>query len=233
MMLLHGHLQDSSSPPPPAPAPAPHHSGKAPLATLRPRAQPPARPPVTLLASSLFFPSHSDDVPSSLLFLTLDSIVRPRIDDFLVHIQPMIPVFDRAYVEHLLADSVKLKTREHAALLLAMTALSLVHPLNAEQISQRPRRIREAALYADEALRLGRRWDFGQTATFEACMASYLLFGLMHEMDAGHGAKLRLCEAVTLGEAMGLDDAETYRGLTAAKLEQRMTLYWVLGVTER
>lgn len=208
--------------------------GKLPLTTLAPYAIPAARPPIQLLASSLFFPSSSsDDTPSSLLVLTLDSIVRPRIDDYLQRIQPMIPVFDRDYIEALLADPIKLKNREHAAMLLAMTALSLVHPLSGTEIGQRPKRMREAAIFADEALRLGRRWDFGQTAAFEACMASYLLFGLLHEMDAGHGAQLRLVEAVSLGETMKLGDAETYRGLSETKTQQRMTLYWVLGVTER
>ncbi|KAI5449584.1 hypothetical protein NCC49_004577 [Naganishia albida] len=178
---------------------------------------------------SALTPVSSD--PSPMFTLCLDTIVRPQIAVFFSRIAPMIPVFSAAYIQSKL-DSIH-HSRDFIGMVLAMTALSLVHPLNVHEALQRPTRIRQAQILMDEALRLRDGWQFGTTATVEAIMTSYLMFGTLYEMGHAAGAKLRLREAVSLGETLRLDDPRSYHGLDRAEALRRLKTYWVLSVTER
>jgi hypothetical protein len=163
--------------------------------------------------------------------LSLDSIIRPQITIFFKRIAPMIPVFSPPYIQGRLDR--RHPDRDFIGMVLAMTALSLVHPLNVQEALQRPTRVRQARILMDEALRLRDGWQFGTTASVEAIMTSYLMFGTLYEMGHAAGAKLRLREAVSLGETLRLDDPRSYLGLDRAEALRRLKTYWVLSVTER
>lgn len=178
---------------------------------------------------SALVPVASD--PSPMFTLCLDSIIRPQIAIFFQRIAPMIPVFTPAYIQARLDGSSP--SKDFVGMVLAMTALSLIHPLNVQEALQRPTRIRQAQILMDEALRLRDGWQFGTTASVEAIMTSYLMFGTLYEMGYAAGAKLRLREAVSLGETLRLDDARSYLGLDRAEALRRLKTYWVLSVTER
>lgn len=114
-----------------------------------------------------------------------------------------------------------------------MTALSLIHPLHNNEVVQRPTQAKQAKTLMDEACRLRARWDYGCAPTAEAVMTSYLMFGTLFELGQGAGARLRLKEAVSMGEAMRLDDMGSYVGMEREEARRRKRLFWVLAVTER
>ncbi len=204
--------------------------GRLPATFLSPFASPPAH-------VALGIPPPMPIVPpeeiSPLFTLTLEAMVRPQLGIYVARIHPMIPVFSPEWLYASLDDPAKLQNREHIAMILAMTALSLVHPLESHEVCQKPTRARHATILMNEALRLGRKWDFGCSASYEACMTSYYLFGALFELGYAAGAKLRLREAITLGETMGLDNLKTYIGLSRDEVQRRIRLYWILSVTER
>lgn len=166
-----------------------------------------------------------------LLTLTLDSLIRPQLEIFFTRIFPMIPVYTRA--EILARLEYDLQDRTFVALVLSMSALSLVHPLEASEMPQKPMRSKQAAMLLDEACRLSARWDYGCNATIENVLTSYLMFGTLFELGHASGARMRLRESISMGEGMRLDDAESYAGISAVEARRRMRMYWILAVTER
>jgi hypothetical protein len=167
-----------------------------------------------------------------LLTLTLDSLIRPQLNVFFERVYPMIPVFARDEVL-LRLNSTGLRDRDFIAMILSMTALSLVHPLNASEELQRVTRARQATMLLDEACRLSARWDYGCAASTESVLTSYLMFGTLFELGHASGARMRLRESISMGEAMRLDDPEAYAGLDSNEARRRMRMYWILAVTER
>ncbi|KAL7424686.1 hypothetical protein Q5752_000370 [Cryptotrichosporon argae] len=167
---------------------------------------------------------------SPLLALTLDTLVRPQLACFFARVYPMIPVLSAADVHGLLAAPL---TRASAALVLAMVALSLIHPLEPAELAARPARLAQARAVLDEVCRLRAHWDFGERPTLEHALTSFLMFGALFEMGLATAARLRLVEAVAIGRAMRLGDADAYRGLEPSEAGRRMRMYWVLAVTER
>ena len=174
----------------------------------------------------------SEDI-SPILTLTLETLIKPQIEIFFQRIHPMIPIFPPSYIYSRINDHDTMQDRGFVAMILSMTSLSLIHPLNADEIRQKQTRSKQAKALMDEACRLRGRWDYGSSATFEAVMMSYFMFGAMFELGHAAGARLRLKEAISLGEMMGLDNANMYVGLEPEEIRRRMRLYWVLAVTER
>ncbi len=204
--------------------------GSPPSGFLLPSAQSSARRP-TIIPNPMEI--GSADELSPMFTLTLDTLIKPQIEIFFDRIHPMIPIFTRSYISNQIENPNSIRNRDFMTMILAMTALSLIHPLNEEELPHRQTRTKQATILIDEALRLGRRWDFGCSATFETVMTSYFIFGTLFEMGHAAGAKFRLKEAISLGETMGLDDANAYIGLGMAEMQRRIRLYWVLSVTER
>lgn len=180
-------------------------------------------------ATNLPFAALEETCP--LLTLTLDSLIRPQLEVFFTRIFPMIPVYTRDEIFARL--DYDLQDRTFVALVLSMSALSLVHPLEASEVPQKPMRSKQAAMLLDEACRLSARWDYGCNATIENVLTSYLMFGTLFELGHASGARMRLRESISMGEGMRLDDAESYVGLSAVEARRRMRMYWILAVTER
>jgi hypothetical protein len=145
----------------------------------------------------------------------------------------MMPVFPPSYTFSRLSDPNSLRCPDFVAMILSMSALSLIHPLMSHEMVEKVARAKKAKVLLDEAGRLMSRWDLGLNVTLEAVMAKYLMFGTLFELGHTGPAKLRLKEAVNLGAEMYLDRVESYSGLEPAELKRRMRMYWVLAVTER
>lgn len=178
-------------------------------------------------------PFTTPEDASPILTLTLESLIRPQLDTFYDRIYPMMPVFPPSYLFARLADPVSLGQPDFVALILAKCAMSLIHPLLTHEMPQRPMRLRQAKILLDEACRLLAKWNYGCQVTLEAVMASYLMFGILFEMGQTAGAKLRLKEAIAMGETMELNLPTSYHNLGTAEVKRRMRMYWVLAVTER
>jgi hypothetical protein len=167
-----------------------------------------------------------------LLTLTLETLIRPQLEVFFERVYPMIPVFPHDEVMSRI-NGAGLNDRDFVAMILTMTALSLVHPLKLEEAAQKPTRARQATMLLDEACRLSARWDYGCASTIEGVLTSYLMFGTLFELGHAAGARMRLRESISMGEAMKLDEPSAYAGLEPREARRRMRMYWILAVTER
>lgn len=180
--------------------------------------------------------AEPDDI-CPILILTLDTLVKPQIQVFFDRIYSMIPVYTREEVNSRISQPGALQDRAFVALILSMVSLSLVHPLTPNEVQSRTTRVKQATMLLDEACKLTARWDLGSIesggATLEGCLTSYLMFGALFEMGHQTASKLRLSEAVSLGEAMGLHRQSSYISLSAVEAKRRMRMYWILAVTER
>lgn len=170
---------------------------------------------------------------SPILTLTLETLIRPQLDTFYDRIYPMMPVFPPSYLFARLADPASLAEPHFVSLVLAKCAISLIHPLMSHEMPQKPTRLKQCKILLDEACRLLSRWDYGCRVTLEAVMTSYLVFGALFEMGQIAASKLRLREAIVMGETMELHKPSSYHNLGTAEVKRRMRMYWVLAVTER
>jgi len=178
------------------------------------------------------FTATSEDI-SPILTLCLDSLIRPQISIFLDRIQPMIPVYTPSEILSRLGDARSLQSPTFVAMILCMAALSLVHPLRPEELPHRAQRAKQAKVLMDEACRLRAGWDHGCDPCCEGVLASYLMFGTLFELGEAAGSRLRLKEAVTMGEAMQLDLPFSYLNQHPIEAARRRRLFFVLAVTER
>jgi hypothetical protein len=191
-------------------------------------------PPTLGLSAPLFdLPFTPPEDISPILTLTLETLIKPQLDVFFVRIFPMMPVFPPSYTFSRLSDPTSLRCPDFVAMILSMSALSLIHPLMSHEMVEKVTRAKKAKVLLDEACRLMARWDHGSNVTLEGVMAKYLMFGTLFELGHTGPAKLRLKEAVNLGAEMYLDRIESYAGLEPAEVKRRLRMYWVLAVTER
>jgi hypothetical protein len=189
--------------------------------------------PFDLSAPLFGLPFTPPDDISPILTLTLETLIKPQLDVFFVRIFPMMPVFPPSYTFSRLSDPSALLCPDFIAMILSMSALSLIHPLMSHEMVEKVTRAKKAKVLLDEACRLMARWDHGSNVTLEAVMAKYLMFGTLFELGHTGPARLRLKEAVNLGSEMYLDRVESYQGLEPLELKRRLRMYWVLAVTER
>ena len=145
----------------------------------------------------------------------------------------MLLVIPPSYIDERISVPAWHRRPDFVAMVLSMTALSLIHPLYEHEVKERTIRAKQSKTLLEEACRLSARWDHGSFPTIESIMTSYLIFGVLLELGHMDGARLRLKEALSLGETMRLDDPATYYAIDATEAERRRRMYWVLAVTER
>ncbi|WWC63758.1 uncharacterized protein I303_106363 [Kwoniella dejecticola CBS 10117] len=180
-----------------------------------------------------YLPFYPPEDVSPVLTLTLDTLIKPQLEIFFERIYPMMPIFSPTFIFGRLSDVEAHQNRTFVALILAMCSLSLIHPLKPDEVPQRTTRAKQSKTLMDEVLRLRSKWDWSSQASVESATTSYMLFGTMFELGHAEGARLRLKEAIGIGELLKLDDIRTYVGIEADEARRRMRLFWVLGITER
>ena len=194
-------------------------------------------------------PAMTPEDLSPLLTLSLESLVIPQLETFFARVYPMIPIFPRSYIfdrlhqSHLAATAAQpavqhsahsyTQDRSFLSLIFAMCALSIIHPLEPHELASRPHRIKQAKVLMDESLRLRARWEITSHPTCEGILTSYLLFGALFEMGYGDGARMKLREAISGGEALRLGDLRSYQWLEVEERTRRVRMFWVLAITER
>jgi hypothetical protein len=145
----------------------------------------------------------------------------------------MIPVYTPEELRTRLEDPTSYHSPTFVAMVLCMAALSLVHPLRPNELTKRDHRAKQAKVLMDEACRLRAGWAHGCDPCCEGVLASFLMFGCLFELGEAGGSRLRLKEAVTMGEAMQLDMPYTYKTLDMVERSRRRRLFYILAVTER
>ena len=171
--------------------------------------------------------------PSPIVRLAIDSLILPQIALFFKRIHPMIPVFSPSYVYEKIAIQTHHTDSDFCAMLLALTSLTLIHPLAPEERAGKDGRREHAKMLLAEACRLRDGWDFGTRSQFSAAMTSYFMFGALFELGQAEAARMRLREALSLGEIMKLHRKEGYDLNEPLEAQRRLKLFWVLTVTER
>jgi len=200
--------------------------------------QPVAVPPVAAVTAPSFL-THGDLSvsstfgPSPIVRLAIDSLILPQAAIFYKRIFPMIPVLSPAYIYEKIAIRAHHTDPEFCAMLLALTALTLIHPLAPEERAGKDGRRDHAKMLLAEACRLRDSWDFGSRHQFEAAMTSYFMFGALFELGQVAAARIRLSEALALGEIMLLHRKDAYDLGDVLDAQRKLRLYWVLTVTER
>lgn len=190
-------------------------------------------PNLGMTAPMFNVPFTPPDDLSPILTLTLETLIKPQLDIFFVRIFPMMPVFPPSFTFSRLSNPHALRCPDFVAMILSMSALSLIHPLMTHEVAEKVSRAKKAKVFLDEACRLMARWDHGVNVTLEAVMAKYLMFGTLFELGHTGPARLRLRESIHLGAEMYLDRLESYAGLDPPEVKRRLRMYWVLAVTER
>lgn len=178
-------------------------------------------------------PFTPPEILSPLLTLTLDTLIIPQLETFFARVYPMIPIFTRSYVFDRIHNPSFQADNSFVSLIFAMCSLSVIHPLEPNEMAQRPNRVKQAKVFMDESCKLRAKWDYGSPPSSEGVMTSYLMFGTLFELGFGDMAKMRLREAISMGEVLRLNDARSYQFLERDEASRRLRMFWVLAITER
>lgn len=173
------------------------------------------------------------DTEQFTLSLLAETLFRPQITSYFDRINPMMPVLERSDILSRLNDPEWLSARDNLALVLVTTGLALVHPFTAEEKSRKADREKQALMLLDRACRLVAAWDYGCAGTVEKTLTSFVSFGILHELGHGGGARLRLRDAISMAESMGLNLRSSYQGLEPWEARRRLRLFYILALTER
>ncbi|WVQ96920.1 hypothetical protein IAU59_004028 [Kwoniella sp. CBS 9459] len=169
---------------------------------------------------------------SPILTLTFDTLIRPQLEIFYERIYPMMPIYTYQEIMTRFEDTMTRHNVDFITMMLSMASLSLIHPLYPHEISERHSRAKQSKLLMDEVCRLRAKWNHGCQPSIEGIMTSYCMFGALFEMGQDAGARMRLKEAVSMGESMDLDTL--WDGpVDGMESQRRFKVYWMLGVTER
>ncbi|RKU40007.1 hypothetical protein DL546_000533 [Coniochaeta pulveracea] len=179
--------------------------------------------------------------PSPLFVLSLDTLIIPRLQAYYDSIYPMIPVLPAtAIFSHLPSRAHQYpwstdRTRDPSflALVLSMAALASVHPLLPHEVPFRQQYVDQAVVMLDEAGRLNTSWSYDCQPSIESILTQYLAFGTLLELGFEDGARVRLRQAVAMGDAMQLGDMSAYLNVSREEQRRRLGIFWVLSVTER
>ena len=194
--------------------------------------------PFTAAQSGLSIPTFAippviKHYPDYLSIDVIDSLIRPQLEVYFDRINPMMPVLMREDILGHLDDSTWLDDRDNLALVLVASALALLHPMTAEEKSQRHKRERQAIMLLDQACHLVAAWDYGCRGTVEKTLTSFFMFGILHELGHVEEARMRLRDAITMGDSMELDKRSSYQALSPYEGGRRLRLFYILAMTER
>ncbi|KAH7070005.1 hypothetical protein BKA63DRAFT_519949 [Paraphoma chrysanthemicola] len=153
---------------------------------------------------------------------------------FMEQLHPSMPVFKVSYIIDGIRNQRFLHDRSFSALLHGISALVVFQILqNSSRRRNESFRVEQAESLLAEAVRLHSHADLGESPMLNHVLTSMFLFGCQFCKGNHHAAKLRLREAVTLAETMGLDDPQTYTGISGGEKERRMRTYLCLTVIHR
>ena len=160
-----------------------------------------------------------------------DGALSRTLSTFFNRLAPTMPVFSRAW----LAD--RLSAREHnrniqfAAMCLAISAVVRIQPIHSAEVPEM--HLQEARELLNVAVGLHSSTQLGQSPTVDSILTSFYIFACLFGLSERGAAWLRLQEAISLAELLGLSDAKTYRDLDPVERDQRRRLYLLLSITER
>jgi hypothetical protein len=157
----------------------------------------------------------------------------PWIDVYFDRLHPTIPVLNRSALYTAMLTQEHRKNSQFGAMLLSLCAFSLTQPIEIDERPTTSSRALQARAMMQEATKMRSCSDFGENPTIDDVLTSFFLFGCLFGSNQHNAAWLRIREALDLAATLGLNDPESYRGLSGEEKGQRLRTYLVLSITER
>lgn len=161
-----------------------------------------------------------------------DSVIGSLIQIFLDRLHMSMPFFKRSYLINNLNAERHHYDSQFAALILAICTLTVLQPRQAQDSALLPDDVKPDDLLQN-SIRLHSGTQFGQAPTLEAILTSTFLFACHFCLGQDNAAWVRLREAITLGEILGLHDPSAYQNVGASEKDRRQRAYLCLTILER
>ncbi len=157
----------------------------------------------------------------------------PWIDVYFKRLNPIGPILNRTTVYHGMLMRKHRTDSQYGAMLLVLCAFAMSQPIQIHEHASSFSRQVQASILMDECVKMRITADFGEHPTIEMVLTSLFLFSCLFNGNKQRAAALRLREAVSLAQDLGLHLPESYPGLDAETREQWLRTYLALSVTER
>ena len=157
----------------------------------------------------------------------------PWIDVYFKRLNPIGPIVNRTTIYHGMLMRKHRTDSQYGAMLLAICAFAMSQPIQIHEHASTLSRSVQAYILMEECVKMRMTADFGEHPTIEMVLTSLFLFSCLFNINKQGAASLRLQEAVSLAQILGLHLPESYSGLDAETREQWLRTYLALSVTER
>ncbi|KAL0260192.1 hypothetical protein SLS55_003876 [Diplodia seriata] len=211
----------------PQPAPPSNNAFDDPMFSLL------ARPPAPSAGSLHQGPPSLPD-PASLwpLGITDENLIR-WIDVYFERLYPTLPILKRSSIFARLLSQEHRTNPDFGAMLLALSAFSLIQPVRISEWSSASSRENMVNFMLTESVKMRASVDFGENPSLDAILTSVFLFACLFQKNQHNAAWFRLKEAVELGSVFGLGRSDCYASCEPEQKQQRLRIYYLLAVTER
>ncbi|KKY14439.1 putative c6 transcription [Diplodia seriata] len=192
-----------------------------------------ARPPAPSSATLHQGPPSLPD-PTSLwpLGITDENLIR-WIDVYFERLYPTLPILKRSSIFARLLSQEHRTNPDFGAMLLALSAFSLIQPVRISEWSSASSRENMVNFMLTESVKMRASVDFGENPSLDAILTSVFLFACLFQKNQHNAAWFRLKEAVELGSVFGLGRSDCYASCEPEQKQQRLRIYYLLAVTER
>lgn len=179
-------------------------------------------------------PSSLPDPPPSCwpLGITDENLIR-WIDVYFERLYPTLPILKRSSVFARLLAQEHRANPDFGAMLLALSAFSLIQPVRISEWSSAASREHMVNFMLSESVKMRSTVEFGENPTLDTVLTSVYLFACLFQRNQHNAAWFRLKEAVELGSVFGLGRADCYSTCEPDQKQQRLRIYYLLSVTER
>ncbi|OJD34150.1 c6 transcription factor [Diplodia corticola] len=177
-------------------------------------------------------PSLPDPTSIWPLGITDENLIR-WIDVYFERLYPTLPILKRSSIFARLLSQEHRTNPDFGAMLLALSAFSLIQPVRISEWSSAASRENMVNFMLSESVKMRASVEFGENPSLDAILTSVFLFACLFQRNQHNAAWFRLKEAVELGSVFGLGRSECYANCEPEQKQQRLRIYYLLAVTER
>ncbi|KAK3067491.1 hypothetical protein LTS18_001101, partial [Coniosporium uncinatum] len=162
-----------------------------------------------------------------------EATLLPWIDVYFKRLHPTVPILSRSTLYHEMLMRKHRVDKQYGAMLLSLCAFAMTQPVQIHERASVPSRTVQARMMMEESVKMRVTADFGEYPTIEAVLSSFFLFACLFGANQHKAAWHRIREAVDLAGSLGIQNPDSYIGLSSEQREQWLRTYLVLSVTER
>ncbi|EKG14410.1 Transcription factor fungi [Macrophomina phaseolina MS6] len=186
-------------------------------------------PPAGSLQRAPSFPPAASIWPMG---ITDENLIK-WIDVYFERLYPTLPILKRSSIFARLLAQEHRTNPDFGAMLLALSAFSLIQPVRISEWSSASSRENMVNFMLAESVKMRASVEFGENPSLDAVLTSVFLFACLFQRNQHNAAWFRLKEAVELGSVFGLGRSECYAACEPEQKQQRLRIYYLLSVTER